>query len=441
VTEDATEYVNGKFTINPAVLKLAEKLIARGADPNVRIWHPDVVEWREARTLLDAKHGSEIIRKLGGVTTAVWANRQVKIVTGAKELEGEALQALTELALAGLMKKLGAEQARIEKKVSAMLKARTDAVSKALAPFGVHPLTLLWLARGVHGRDLFDRGMLQIAAELRVQPEKELAAKIHPLLRALCDAGAPVDVRDARGSGALDAYLGRARGYNFTPDTALVRALIPKSREVITRAVAEHLAGIESPLPPEINAVLDILVEAGADLTEPRAFSRLCRARRPDLVRRALEAGADPAWDSDSSDCALEQALYVDDVNVVEILLDAGAPPDIGREGSSLAFFKTRSGEALEALLRHKLDVTLRGGYDRRTLFDEAVERAVGLLSNWDGYGPEVNNAAVRFVAHLVSSGWSLDAVDRDGKTPRARLQAIKNERGRAALAEAGLLN
>ncbi len=448
LAEGATDYVDGKAVVRPAVLKLAEKLIARGADPNARIWDPGVAEWREATTLLDRTNGGAFFRQLGGVTTAVWARRQVKIVTSAKTLEGEALEALTELALAGHMKKLGDDQERIEKQVIGMLQARTDAVSKALAPFRAHPLTVLWLARGVHGRDLFDRGMLQIAANIRVDPEKEIAARIHPLMRALCDQGAPVDVQDARGEGALDAYLRRARTWKFVPDAALVKALLPKSREMIARAVSDLLAGIESPLPVEINAVLDILIEAGADLTEPQAFARLCRARRPDLVRRALEAGADPAWDNDSHDtCALEEALQVDDVKVVEILLQAGAPPDIGWEGTGPAVHETRSPEAYDLLLRHKLDPSLRGGYDKRTLFDEAINRAVNLLGTWDGHDwsgtgedARIRDREARFLAHLIASGWSLDTVDRDGKTPRARLKSIESDLGRAVLARAGVV-
>ncbi|HEY5447326.1 MAG TPA: leucine-rich repeat domain-containing protein [Polyangia bacterium] len=440
LTAEGSDWVDGKWVPKPAVLTVAQKLIARGADPNVRIWQPGVSEWPEAWTLLDAKHGDEFIRQLGGVTTAVWARRQVKVVTGAKALEGEALEALTELALAGLLKKLGADQERIEKQIIEMLRARTDAVSKALVPFGAHPLTLLWLARGANGRDLFGRGMLQIAAWLPVEPQKEkeeLAAMLHPLMRALCEQGAPVDVTDGRGDGALDAYLGRANNYRFAPDASLVRALIPKSRDVITNALIE-LCGFEKSRTSERDPLLDLLVEASADLTNPEAFAALCRTRRADLVRRALEAGADPAWDRPLSDkSALKEALEIDDLPVVEMLLDAGTPPDIGWENIVLAFHEARSPEALELLCRHKLDLSLRRSYGKRTLIDSAVEH---LLASWTTGDLGVIRANARYVSHLVATGWSLDAVDNDGKTPRARLQKPNDDRVRAAIAEAKLL-
>jgi ankyrin repeat protein len=445
VTEEAHELVKGKWAIKPSVLAVAKKLVARGADPNARLWSPEVARWPEAWTLLDAKHGGEIIGELGGVTTAVWARRQLKIVAGAKSLEGEALEALTELALAGLLKKLGADEARVTKQVSAMLRARKDAVSKALAPLGLHPLVVLWLARGAQGRDLFERGMLQIAVDHAFDLDKG-PAKTHALLRALCDQGAPVELVDPKGSGALDRYVSAARTYKFAPDVSLVRALLPKSPKLITGALIELLAGMEPPVPAEMNAVLDVLVGAGADLIEPKAFAVLCRSRRPELVRRALAAGADPAWDGSADDCALEQALRADDVQAVEILLDAGTPPDIGREGTGPAFHETLSAEALTQLQRHGLDVSLRGGYKKETLLDRAVERAVNLLDHWDGHDwsgvgrdAAVRDAAARFVAHLVASGWSLDTVDPDGRTPRDRLQSIGSKLGRAVLAKANL--
>jgi len=51
-----------------------------------------------------------------------------------------------------------------------------------------------------------------------------------------------------------------------------------------------------------------------------------------------------------------------------------------------------------------------------------------------------VIRANARYVSHLVATGWSLDAVDNDGKTPRARLQKPNDDRVRAAIAEAKLL-
>ncbi len=442
---DGADYVKGKWTFKPAVLAVTQKLIARGADPSVRIWSPDVVEWPEARTLLDASREGDLIRQLGGVTTAVWARRLVKVVAGAKALEGEALQALTELALAGLLTKLDADLPRIERQVRSLLAARTDAVSTALVPLGVHPLTLLWLSRGVHGRDLFDRGMLQIAADLRIEG-KEGPAKIHPLLRALCDQGAPVDVRDARGDAALDTYVGKARIYKFALDTSLVKALMPKSPALITAALVA-LCRSSEPLTSEQDAALNLIVEAGADLTEPQAFAALCHTRRPDLVRRALDAGADPAWEAEGDHSALEKALAVDDVPIVEMLLEAGTPPDIGWEATSVAFHQTRSPEAYDLLLRYKLDPSLRGGHDRQTIFDEAINRTVYLLGTWDGHDwsgtgkdARVRDAAARFLAHLIASGWSLDSVDPAGKTPRSRLKSIESELGRAVLARAGVV-
>ena len=413
-------------------LAVGQRLVARGADPNARAFN-----YPEGWTVLDCcvPAGHDRARELGGVTTKVWVGRQLKVIAGAKELEGESMEALAQLAIAGQLENLGAEKARVTKQVNQVLKERKDDVSKALAPLGLHPLSILWIAHGVHGRNLREEGMLQIAVNMLVDTEQWEGERVNKVLRALCAQGAPVDITDHQGEGALAEYVKMAMR-KFAPDPDLVRALIPKQAEQVTWALIEMLR-FRDPLTKEWNAVLDLLIAGGADLTEPEAFALLCGSRRKDLVQRALDAGADPAWKDETSDLsALEEAFRADDVEVLELLLNAGAPPDLGWEGTGgPAFHEMRSVAAFELLRRHKLDTSLRRGYGKETLLDQAVKRLAS------GYPkPADPNNDAQFIKHLAASGFDLDAVDSEGKTPRARLQSAKDEAIRAAIAKAGLL-
>jgi len=412
-------------------LETGQKLIARGADPNAWSWTPGD-RWPEGFTLLDTTlpGGRDMVRKLGGVTTKVWVSQQVKIITGAKVLEGEAWEALVQLALAGHLEKLGAAKTRIAKQVKQMLAARTDQVSKTFASLGLHPIPILWLARGIEGRDLFERGFLQIAAHYS-SPWN--GAKLHALLRALCEQGAPVDFTDGWCNGALEQYVEKAMR-KFPPDLDVVRAMMPKRTALITAALIALLRYPE-PLTAEWNAFVDLVVDAGADLTVPEVFALICGRHRKDLVRRALDAGADPTWEDEDMDfTALSKALEFDDLDVIEMLLNAGAPPDLGWETRGPAFHQARSVAALDLLRQHKLDASLRRGYGKETLLDAAVERLVARYPR-----PDDLNQAVQFIKHLLTSGFDLDAVDSEGKTPRSRLQSADDEDIRAAIAAGGL--
>jgi ankyrin repeat protein len=145
-----------------------------------------------------------------------------------------------------------------------------------------------------------------------------------------------------------------------TCDVATVRRLLRGGRVDVNGVDRVGLTPIYYALQargPAAMAVLDALIEAGADVNGPPGASpplvTIASFGRPDLVERLLRAGANPNGRTTTHWTALHYAAMCNDAATARLLLAAGADPaaldDEGR--TPLEFTRTHDAHAVARLL------------------------------------------------------------------------------------------
>ena len=154
----------------------------------------------------------------------------------------------------------------------------------------------------------------------------------------------------------------------------------------------------------DLLAVLAVLRARGFDVdraaTDGPSLLTDAAGRGPDLVRRLLALGLDPARPDGTGRTPLSRAAEYGDAEVIALLLDAGAPIDgPDKDGATALHQATTTGNAaaLELLLARGADVNARSG-DRRTALMLAPSPAE--------------------VRRLWEAGAELEAADTAGSTP-----------------------
>lgn len=255
-------------------------------------------------------------------------------------------------------------------------------------------------------------------------------------VRALLDAGMPVDARDREGETALLAAAGSRQ-------PALVRLLLDRGADpnlagrtgrtalaeaawdgevaimrMLLDAGAEPSAGPDH-MVPLYTAVLSgkaeavrLLLQAGAD-PSPRTWEtplvRAASARFPEAVAMLLQAGADPDRPGPDGRAPLHEAAGRGDLASTRLLLDAGVDPEAPAANGATAFELAAAGRHAEvvALLLPRvrsLDAALlaaaRWGH---------LDAAADLLRRGaDATTPSVLEAA--------AGGWPLPRLEFSGK-------------------------
>jgi hypothetical protein len=214
-------------------------------------------------------------------------------------------------------------------------------------PLSEHFLRATGLARG---RDaarlaaLLAEGGAELAAELRWRrAEAEVGGDAYPLLAAaesgswecarllLCDAHAPVHVRDELGNTAL--HVAVARGH-----AGFVRELLALHPELMRWRNEADAQALHPAARAGHVAIVEALLAAGAELCPPhaRGSSPLLEAVRrghASVVAVLLRAGAEPGPARADAMPPLLAACMEDDAVVADVLLAHGADPDQGWQG------------------------------------------------------------------------------------------------------------
>jgi ankyrin repeat protein len=265
--------------------------------------------------------------------------------------------------------------------------------------------------------------------------------------RALLDAGAKVNVRNANGS------------------TALMHAAAPGHREVV-RLLLDAGAAVDTADKQGRNAlqvaawaghadVVQALLDAGASPNHKDGGNRTpvlmwaAWQRHHDVVRRLIKAGADLEATDKFGNTSLITAVEYADLAMVQLLLKAGANVQGRNEAGYTALMSAADAErAAKArlLLRYGADVNIgTANFDETPLMSAASEGCVPLVRLFLKAGADINHkdrdgetalfqavqqGHLAVIRVLLEAGANVNIKDRQGQTPLA----VAAEKGDAKL-------
>lgn len=347
------------------------------------------------------------------------ALQAAKVATGktiAKRLAKQlvSLEAGDASAWAAAKKLAAARQAKLLAPVAPLLeqklRALGDPLASAFAALGpTSEAVVVLLADGVNGVDASGAPLLHavIANAALAEPVRQAA------LRALLAAGADPEALDEMGTPALNAYLDHVRSWDFELVAQLATATTV--RPAISRGPLAIAAANGTMASEPRRAVVDLLVERGAELARPDALGAACYGGRLDLVRRAIESGAAIPV------AALRSAVFADAAAIVTHLLEHGADANACATVRA-PIVDARSLATLDALLAHGADPFVLTREGETPLHLVARNTAID--------GPTM----VAMVERLERLGLSRSLPDATGRTPLDALRSRSEPEIRALI-------
>jgi ankyrin repeat protein len=389
----------------PRGIRLIDALIAHGANVNALD--------KEGRSPFDCAIAPDVrkhVQKLKGKQGSTVLKNLVKEASAEKiSLGSKGWKALVTLVERAQLRPLDVSvpQRLMDTLIIPELTKRGDEVSMALAPMRLLHVSVLWLEHGSRALD----ELLRTATHLDVLRWKELAdaPKLRDaLVQALVRAGADVSAVDNIGHTPLSEYLS-SHGRDLTTFRMLVRGGIVDvpANEPPLSMLASALDTAPAEEARVLNTMLDELVAQGSKLTDSIIFTALCRTGRVELVRRALEQGADVNAAGRHGYSPLAEATYGDRLVVMEVLLEAGA--DVHGSGGYEAApaRKVQSAAAVDLLLSRGADFRETNEYGD-TVF-HSIARGI--------WGPK--ERMIGLLERLLALGLDLEAKTNSGVSPR----------------------
>ncbi len=284
-----------------------------------------------------------------------------------------------DIAIDGLSELQGEARSRVSDTAS---KGKPVSVEERLKGAGALRLLGMLRADGLEARDGEDHSILHLLVRPPWDEENPVVGQERlDLVQALVDEGLDVDVCDSCGVTPLNYMLDAGEPL----DVGLARRLLelgadpnrvpeysPPAFALAAKSAMSELDGAKE--------VVELLIEHGVDLATPGNFVSLCDAGNADLVRRALEVGADVnAPDDRLYKPPLLVAARQGGLEIVEVLLQRGAEPSSRGQDGATALHEASTPEVTGLLLEHGADADAQTEFGQTPLFSKA---AVGNLES-----------------------------------------------------------
>ncbi len=157
----------------------------------------------------------------------------------------------------------------------------------------------------------------------------------------------------------------------------------------------------------ETRKLLDAGAQPHPDGLNGSAFLKAIVNKRADVVEVMLEAGADPSITGDNSWTPLIHAANKDSLEIVKLLVDAGA--EVSHANAS------HRDTALHWAIHNENDAMAR------LLVDAGADAECRNKSGLTSVTFAASNLSVETMAHILSNGARVDTTDTDGMTPLAK--------------------
>lgn len=379
-------------------------LIELGANVNALKTITGFQHGMSAFELVRADEVKKVLKEAKGVRGKTKSRRLAKTLDGLSDDNEDAWDAARKLAATGPYgRELLEPHAEL---LQQKLQALDEPLAQAFSAF--HPTTesvIVLLSIGPNGEGAYGKPLTHLVTN---ESERLVTGRNQArtsALEAILAAGADPLKIDGRGTSVLYRYLRSGEPLKLdlvktmlSPETVNAPSPVATAAERLNDSWRSD-EGLEL-----VHEILDLLVEAGADLTDSYTLDTLCRTDRLDLVQRAIESGADPTD-------GLHSATDADNLEAMRYLLDLGVDPDLGAPKET-PIYKVRSLEALEILLEAGADPSLCTKSSKSTPLHSVTQE-----SNIDG--PTMIALVMRFEA----LGLSLDAKSKYGGSPLDNLK------------------
>lgn len=199
---------------------------------------------------------------------------------------------------------------------------------------------------------------------LSVRPEElgseDSEAEVENLARAVAVAHPEPDRDRFLGNTVLEAYLRRGGALIETVRLMILGGADPSSGASTIAAALDGSCDAEGRVSEErVGEMLDFLIRNGADPATPNAFAALCRYGLVERAAVALEAGADPNIRG-LHDRPLIAAARAGHTDIVRLLLDNGALPDLLATSGFSPLCEARSEEIVRLLVERGANMEIR---------------------------------------------------------------------------------
>jgi ankyrin repeat protein len=425
---------------------MVEALLALGADPNARSGGGS------SALLLAVGHRqidtAEALLKAGAEVDAQAADGGTAVMLALARRDAAMLGALLESAVhpgdINACLRLAAARGHVNTvrlllKAGAQVNAFDDVLHKKAQIDSLHALRQGIFPEWLSGRmqrgldDYYDsKGMLSPFAQIDWAQSLALTQAVRnghaTTARVLLDAGAAVSraffgqtlILHAAAGGQVDIMRMLLDARRCAPHDGRANRSAYDSDCVESDMRMAFMSAIGIDQPSVVRALLDMPEGRRATCSEPVLLARAVRMNRPGVVRLLLEAGADPDREEDNAQFPLVLAFEQRGRDIVSMLLDAGARPELARRhrGANLPLLHYAAIYGDASQVRRVLSLgagacgdraDLQAAFRNACLYNNAIDAAQCLLdagADLDGAGDEGLTAL-----HLVAEHGRTDRI------------------------------